>query len=72
VGEAIGEKPNSYQEPREFTLPNSRFVVRYSTRFYKSVEGTVNLVAPDKEIVPTWDEYKNGRDPVLEWVLAFK
>jgi hypothetical protein len=72
VGEAIGEKPNSYQEPREFTLPNSRFVVRYSTRFYKFVEGTVNLVAADKEIVPTWDEYKNGRDPVLEWVLAFK
>ena len=72
VGQPIGEKPNSYQEPREFTLPNSHLVVRYSTRFYKFVEGPENVVAPDKEIIPTWDEYKNGHDTVLEWVLASK
>jgi hypothetical protein len=29
VGESIGERPNTFQEPREFTLPNSRLVVRY-------------------------------------------
>lgn len=72
VGQPIGEKPNSYQEPREFTLPNSHLVVRYSTRFYKFVDGAENIVAPDKEITPTWDEYKNGHDTVLEWVLASK
>jgi hypothetical protein len=72
VGQAIGEKPNSYQEPREFTLPNSRLVVRYSTKYYKFVDGAENIVAPDKEITPTWEEYKGGRDPVLEWVLAAK
>lgn len=72
VGQTIGEKPNSYQEPRQFTLPNSHFVVRYSTRFYKFVEGGENIVAPDKEISSKWDDYKNGHDTVLDWVLAAK
>jgi hypothetical protein len=30
VGQSIGERPNSYQEPRQFILPNSHLVVRYS------------------------------------------
>jgi Peptidase family S41 len=72
VGQPIGERPNSYQEPRQFTLPNSHLVVRYSTRYYKFVEGPDNLVAPDKEIALTWEDYKNGRDAALEWVLGLK
>lgn len=71
VGESIGEKPNSYQEAREMTLPNSRWTVRYSVKFYKFVEHGENLIRPDKEIVPTWDDYKSGRDPVLQWVLTY-
>ena len=27
-----------------------------------------NLVKPDKEIDATWEDYKAGRDAVLEWV----
>ena len=69
VGQTIGEKPNSYQEPREMTLPNSRWTVRYSTRYYKFVESGENLVRPDQEIIPTWEDYKAGRDPALEWIL---
>jgi hypothetical protein len=49
VGQPIGERPNSYQEPKQFRLPNSDLVVRYSTRYYKFVEGRDNVVAPDKE-----------------------
>jgi hypothetical protein len=71
VGQPIGEKPNSYQEVREMTLPNSRLVVRYSTKFYKFVESGENAIRPDQEIIPTWAEYKAGRDPVLEWVLKY-
>ncbi len=72
VGQAIGEKPNSYQEAREFQLPNSHWTVRYSVKFYKFVDHGENLIRPDKEIAPTWDDYKSGRDPVLDWVLTFK
>jgi hypothetical protein len=69
VGEPIGEKPNSYQESRQLTLPNSHLLVRYSVRFYRFVESGENLIRPDQEIVPSWNDFKSGRDPVLEWVL---
>jgi hypothetical protein len=72
VGQPVGERPNSYQEPRQFMLSNSHLVVRYSTRYYKFLPGRDNVVAPDKAITPIWEDYKNGRDAVLEWVLAFK
>jgi hypothetical protein len=72
VGEPIGERPNTYQEPREFTLPNSRLVVRYSTRFYRFANGPENIIAPDKQIVPRWTDYKAGRDDALEWILEQK
>ena len=72
VGQTVGERPNSYQEPRQFSLPNSHLVVRYSTRYYKFVDKGDNVVAPDKEIIPTWEDCKSGRDAVLEWVLVLK
>ncbi len=71
VGEPIGEKPNSYQESDEMTLPKSKLVVSYSTRFYKFVpDDAPPIVAPDKTIVPTWDDFVAGRDPVLDWVIS--
>jgi len=27
-------------------------------------------VAPQKTIIPTWDDVKSGRDPVIDWALA--
>jgi hypothetical protein len=69
VGQPIGEKPNSYQESRRTKLPNSQLTLCYSVRFYKFVEGSENLIRPDHEIIPSWAEFKAGRDPVLEWVL---
>jgi hypothetical protein len=69
VGEMIGERPNSYQEPREFTLPNSHLVVRYSTRFYRFGGSGENAIRPDHEVTTSWDDYKSCRDPVLDWVL---
>jgi hypothetical protein len=69
VGQTIGERPNSYQEPRQFHLPNSHLVVRASTRWYAFRKKGPNKVAPDKEIVPSWRDVVNGRDAVLDWVL---
>jgi hypothetical protein len=69
AGQTIGEKPNSYAEVRGMTLPNSHLTVRYSTRYYKFSEGPENAIRPDREIIPSWEDYKAGRDPVLEWVL---
>lgn len=70
VGETIGERPNSYQEPRQFRLPNSHLIVRASTLYYTFRKKGENAVRPDKEIIPTWDDVKAGRDPVLDCALA--
>jgi Peptidase family S41 len=72
VGQMIGERPNSYQESRQVTLPNSGWVVHYSTQYYKFVESGENIIRPDKEIIPSWEDYVAGRDPVLDWVLNRK
>ncbi len=72
IGEPIGEKPNSYQESRSTKLPHSRLALYYSVRFYRFVEGGDNLIRPDHEIVPSWPEFRAGRDPVLEWVIRQK
>jgi hypothetical protein len=70
VGEPIGERPNSYSENDEMTLPNSRLVVSYSTRYYKFMEEDVPAVIPDKRIDPNWADFQAGRDPVMEWILS--
>lgn len=67
VGETIGEKPNSYSENDEMTLPHSKLSISYSTRYYKFL-ATDGLVTPDREIVPAWADWIAGRDPVLKWI----
>lgn len=68
VGETIGEKPNSYSENDELTLPNSRIDVSYSTKYYRFLPDD-RLVVPDEEIKPTWADWVAGRDPVLDWIV---
>jgi hypothetical protein len=70
VGEPIGERPNSYSENDEMTLPNSKIVASYSTRYYQFVEQDVPAVEPDRRIDPSWESYRTGRDPVMDWILA--
>jgi hypothetical protein len=69
VGETIGERPNGFQEARDMRLPNSHLRVQYSTRYYRFVGRGPNILQPDQEIVPTWADYRAGRDPVLGWIL---
>ncbi len=70
VGEPIGERPNSYSENDEMTLPRSKLVVSYSTRYYKFVDEDVPAVLPDQRIDADWPAFLAGRDPVMEWILS--
>lgn len=70
VGEPTGGRPNGYSEHGDFKLPNSHLVVSYSSRYYKFQDQDTPAVMPDKLIEPTWDTYRVGRDPVMEWILA--
>jgi hypothetical protein len=71
VGETIGEKPNSYQEPREMRLPKSNLVIRYSTRWYSFVKNGPNAIEPDVPVAQSWADYANGQDSTLNYALAF-
>jgi hypothetical protein len=70
VGEPIGERPNSYSENDEMTLPNSKLVVSYSTRYYQFVDEDVPAVLPDQHIDQSWADFRAGRDAVMDWILA--
>jgi hypothetical protein len=70
VGEPTGARPNQYQEGRSFTLPNSGLRVSYSVRYYRFQEEDTPGVLPDHSVATGFDDYIDGRDPALEWVLA--
>lgn len=51
IGEPSGGKPNCYGEILRFTLPNSKFIVSYSTKYYKLIEDDSTMALyPDKII----------------------
>jgi hypothetical protein len=72
VGETIGERPNSNQEPNEVQLPNSHLALRYSTKRYTFISNGPNVIVPDIQATPTWSQFKAGDDPALDAVLSYK
>ncbi|MGI6450033.1 MAG: peptidase S41 [Desulfitobacteriia bacterium] len=69
VGEPTGGEPNHYGEVKQFRLPNSEKPIRYSTKYFHWPEEDVKTLKPDKLIVETFAAYREGTDPVLEWIL---
>lgn len=70
VGEPTGARPNGWQEKGQFTLPNSHLAVSVSTKYYQFLDEDLPAVVPHRHIPITWEDYRAGRDPVLEWVAA--
>lgn len=70
VGEPTGARPNGWQEKGQFVLPNSRLTVSVSTRYYRFMDADAPAVFPHHHIPLTWEDFRAGRDPVLEWILA--
>lgn len=71
VGEPIGERPNSYQEVRFFSLPNSRLRAGVSVEYYEALPGAGDPAAiePDISAPPTWRVFRRGEDDALSWIL---
>lgn len=70
VGEPSSGSPNHFGELKNFVLPRSRLVVHYSTkRFALGPKGSTALV-PDHLAEPTFEDYKSGRDVILEKIRA--
>jgi hypothetical protein len=70
VGSPTGMRPNHYGEHGEFRLPNSGFRISYSTHYHRFGADADSAVVPDRQIEPTWAEFRAGRDPVMEWILS--
>lgn len=59
LGEPSGGKPNCYGEILRFTLPNSKFIVSYSTKYFKLIEDdSIMALYPDKITHESIKEFK--------------
>jgi hypothetical protein len=73
VGEPTGEKPNSYGEVLQITLPHSRLTVSYTTKFFRlAPNGDPLALFPDVPVPRSLDDALAGRDPVLDAALRYR
>jgi C-terminal processing protease CtpA/Prc len=72
VGEPTGGKPNHYGEFQEFTLPNSRLRVGYSTKYFTYSQDDTPFFVPDVPVELSSADYFAGRDPMLDAILAYQ
>jgi hypothetical protein len=81
IGEPVGDGLDTWSEGGNLTLPNSKLTVHYANAFHAYSKREypdrrpyllnldVDSVAPDLMVEPSWNEYIQGRDPVLEAVI---
>ena len=74
VGEPTADHVNMYGDNRPFTLPNSGLTVRASTLWWQDLDprDERKWKAPDIAADLSFDDYRAGRDPVLQAVLDYK
>lgn len=68
VGEETAGKPNHFGEVRGFQLPNSGLAVYYSVKYFKNTDEDMNTIRPDVMIEMSFSDFKQGIDPVFEWI----
>jgi hypothetical protein len=73
VGSASGGMPGGYGEVVRLTLPNSRLVIRYTTKNFGVVaKGGVKSLEPDIPAPIKISDFLAGRDPGLEEAIRFQ
>lgn len=70
VGSATGGNVNGYGEVRAFELKNHPFNVTYSTKYFELIKGyDKESLYPDFEVEQTLEDYLDGKDTEIEWIL---
>ena len=69
VGEPPGERPNGYAENYSYELPNSKLEASCSIRYYTFWDEDIPEMIMDVPFEPDFETWKQGKDPVMEWVL---
>lgn len=72
IGEETAGKPNHFGYVKSFTLPYSRIKVNYSSEYWKLTDEDTSTVTPDKKVERRYYDYKNGIDPIFDFVKNFK
>ena len=70
LGEVSGARPNGYQEHFFFELAHSHLKGSVAQLYYRFQDADAAGLQPDIPLVPTWESYGAGRDPVLDWVVT--
>lgn len=70
VGSPTGGSINHYGEVKTFEIPNEPIVVTYSTKYFElDSEFGVESLIPDVEIPLTYENFKEGIDSEVEYIL---
>lgn len=73
IGEPTGGKPNCYGEIEKFILPNSKFLITYSTEYYKLIENdNVKSLVPDINIDISIYNFINAKDAIMSMIESIK
>lgn len=72
IGEATGGNVNSYGEVLTLTLPNSKIVVSYSTKYFGGYPEYKENFTPDILVDESFGDYVKGIDDVYEAVRNYK
>lgn len=70
AGQPTGGSPNHFGEVKTFTLPHSKCVVWYSTKYFKMTNDNAQTLSPHLRLSPSAAGYFADRDEVLETVLG--
>lgn len=72
IGEPTAENKNFYGDTKKVTLPNSGINAYLSFAWWQDLPQWENADAtfPIIGIEPTFEEYKNNKDPVLDFILT--
>ena len=73
VGEPSRGRPNGYSDEKHLRLPNSNVEVNYSPLYREAMPelGDAPYLPVDLAVEPSFEDYRDGRDPVLAAVLAY-
>lgn len=69
IGSPSGSSPNMYLSAEKMTLPYSQLVFEVSTEVMMSSKeaDTRGFLAPDIPMSPSFEDYANGRDPLIAY-----
>jgi hypothetical protein len=73
VGEPSRGRPNGYSDEKHLQLPNSRIEVNYSPLYREAMPelGDAPHLPVDLAVANSFEDYRNGRDRVLEAILGY-